>query len=146
MLTADEQWAGTDDDVFIDIVGKKGRTQKRKLTSKMSNNFERANLDVFKIEAVDLGELKGIFLYKEGNDEWIVEKVEVDCPSGELGIFDFSNQEVTKKGIKVKNSANVVEPKPTIPDRKFATQYRGSLVTKDGSHPSGMCQAGFEIL
>ena len=145
MLTANQQWAGTDDNVFIDIVGKKGRTQKRKLSAKTKNNFERGNLDVFKIEAVDLGELKGIFLYKDGSDEWIVEKVEVDCPNGEIGVFNFANQKVTKKGIKVKNSANVPESKPMIPDRKFATQYRGSLVTKDGSHPSGMSQVSLWV-
>merc|ERR1712048_688478 len=54
--TSDEKHSGTDDNVYIDVIGTKGRTQKRKLSNKLRDDFERGRTDKFEIDAVDLGE------------------------------------------------------------------------------------------
>lgn len=62
--TADKRFAGTNDNVFIDIIGTRGRTQYRKLITNWRGHFERGKTDSFQIDAVDLGELKKIKLIK----------------------------------------------------------------------------------
>ena len=57
---------------------------------------------MFKVKAVDLGELRGIILYKTGSDDWKVSWVEIDCPQGEVVRFNVNDQPITAKGVKVK--------------------------------------------
>ena len=46
----------------------KGRTQKRKLDNALRDDFEKGQMDKFKITCVDLGDLKGVYLFKHGSD------------------------------------------------------------------------------
>lgn len=57
VTTGDRRGAGTDANVFINIVGKLGKSGDRQLEGQ-GNNFERNKTDVFGIECVDLGELE----------------------------------------------------------------------------------------
>ena len=50
ITTSDEENSGTDNKVFIDIIGTKGRTQRRKLDNKGQDDFERGKTDKFKEE------------------------------------------------------------------------------------------------
>ena len=55
-VTTGKKWfAGTDDNVYINITGTKGSTQFNKLSNKYENNFERGKTDTFEMEAIDLG-------------------------------------------------------------------------------------------
>ena len=56
VTTGNKWWAGTDDDVSINIIGSRGSTQMRKLKNPYKNNFERGNTDQFEVEAILLGE------------------------------------------------------------------------------------------
>ena len=59
MYTGDVKGAGTDANVFVNIYGDQGDTGERKLHKSETNRdkFERGQLDVFQIEAVDLGKV-----------------------------------------------------------------------------------------
>lgn len=57
--TGDKRGAGTDANVFVILHGESGDTGKRKLEG-AGNNFERGKVDVFGVEAIDIGELTKI--------------------------------------------------------------------------------------
>ena len=56
VLTSDLRGAGTDANVWIDLLGETSRSGKRPLETSR-NNFERGREDVFHLETVDLGRL-----------------------------------------------------------------------------------------
>jgi len=51
-----------------------------------------------------LGELRGIILYKDGNDKWVVSMVEIVDQSGASFQFDVQDQYITKDGVKARKS------------------------------------------
>jgi hypothetical protein len=60
VITGDRRGAGTDANVWIEITGDQGESNRRPLDAPAVNLFERGQTDDFGIEAVDLGELKKI--------------------------------------------------------------------------------------
>lgn len=62
IFTGDKYGAGTDSNVFMTLYGEYGDTGERQLEQSESNvnKFERKQEDVFKLKAVDLGELKKV--------------------------------------------------------------------------------------
>jgi lipoxygenase homology domain-containing protein 1 len=56
VFTSDERGAGTDADVFINLIGEMGGTGERELANS-SNNFERGRLDCFTLYCEDIGQL-----------------------------------------------------------------------------------------
>ena len=92
--------AGTDDDVYLNMVGFKGRTRYRKIGNKFKNDFERGKTDSFTLTAIDLGAIKEIYLSKKGRDDWTVARVEIDVP-GRTYMFDQQpDQKITKEAVK----------------------------------------------
>lgn len=96
VTTANEKWAGTDADVFIQIFGKNGNTSAVELT-KSGNLFERGDVDDFILVENAVGSLtkvgikrneKGIF------DDWKLEVVTVK-PAGSL-VYKFAFNEWIK--------------------------------------------------
>ena len=85
VYTGDVKGAGTDANVFINIFGSTGNTGERKLVKSETHKdkFERAQVDVFVVEAVDLGK---VFKVKIRHDNsmfgpaWFLDKVEVIDP------------------------------------------------------------------
>ena len=55
VVTGDKFGCGTDANVFVTLFGETGDTGKRALTQKGRNLFERNQTDVFRLEAIDLG-------------------------------------------------------------------------------------------
>ena len=53
--TSNKLFAGTDNDVYINVQGTKGQTQFRKLSNKYHNDFEQGKTDSFEIKAINLG-------------------------------------------------------------------------------------------
>ena len=85
VYTGDVKGAGTDANVFINIFGSTGNTGERKLlkSETHTDKFERGQVDIFAIEAVDLGK---VFKVKIRHDNsmfgpaWFLDKVEVIDP------------------------------------------------------------------
>ncbi|KAM6289832.1 lipoxygenase homology domain-containing protein 1 [Aegotheles albertisi] len=82
VLTGDVWGAGTDANVFLSIYGvERGDTGERQL--KRSNNlnkFEKGQVDVFIVKAIDLGELKKLRIRHDNSGaspSWFLERVEI---------------------------------------------------------------------
>uniref|UniRef100_A0A8C4UPX1 Lipoxygenase homology domains 1 n=1 Tax=Falco tinnunculus TaxID=100819 RepID=A0A8C4UPX1_FALTI len=82
VLTGNVSGAGTDANVFLSIYGiERGDTGERQL--KRSNNFnkfEKGQVDVFTIKAIDLGELKKLRIRHDNSGaspSWFLERVEI---------------------------------------------------------------------
>ena len=60
--------------------------------------------------AVDLGSIKGIILYKEGNDNWVVSYVEIKDEAGKFSTFLVDDKEVGADGLKVPKYAEKINP------------------------------------
>ncbi|XP_043937953.1 lipoxygenase homology domain-containing protein 1 isoform X2 [Protopterus annectens] len=93
VYTGDVSGAGTDANVFLTIYGDLGDTGERKLSKSETNKnkFERAQVDRFTIEAVDLGQIFKIKIRHDNtmlNADWYLEKVEIlDEDSEESYLF-----------------------------------------------------------
>ena len=134
--------AGTDSDVSINIIGKKGQTQLRLLDNQWRDDFERGNVDNFKVYAVNLGDLTSVLLSKSGKDDWYVSYVEVDGPFG-TSRFDFNDKEVTTGGVLAQKTKVQIPPKPVLiepvvetlltptPDLSIKSKFTGYVVTSD---------------
>eukprot|EP00047_Mylnosiga_fluctuans_P014195 m.36272 g.36272 ORF g.36272 m.36272 type:complete len:2392 (+) comp5381_c0_seq2:48-7223(+) len=86
VATGDVPKAGTDANVFVNLFGAKGETGALKLVESTSfrNKFERGHIDIFKLEAVDIGELKKIRVLQDGSgvgSDWFLDTVEVEVAS-----------------------------------------------------------------
>eukprot|EP00736_Rhodelphis_marinus_P000918 Rmarinus@m.27357 len=78
--TSNVQWAGTDGDVFMTLIGEKGDTGERKLTKSGKNLFERGSTDDFTWEAVDLGPLQKIRIRVESwvpGSKWHLKEIRI---------------------------------------------------------------------
>ena len=58
--TSDQQWAGTDDDVHIQLTGSYGESEKIILDNKFHDDFERDHMDTFEIKSAFLGKLESV--------------------------------------------------------------------------------------
>ncbi|KAM4578886.1 lipoxygenase homology domain-containing protein 1 [Fundulus diaphanus] len=79
VVTGDVMFAGTNAKVFIQIYGKKGKTEIIALENR-SNNFERNKTEVFKFEAKDVGKIFKIRIGHDGSgigSGWFLEAVDV---------------------------------------------------------------------
>ncbi|XP_064633987.1 lipoxygenase homology domain-containing protein 1-like isoform X3 [Lineus longissimus] len=89
--TGDKLGAGTDANVFITIAGEIGDTGERQLRkSNNINKFEKSQVDIFKLPAIDLGPLKKVKIRhdnKGGGAAWFLDYVEIDDPKGKQNYF-----------------------------------------------------------
>jgi len=102
---------GTDNDVFINIVGKLGDSNMFQLKQKGKNLFEKGKTDVFERTMADLGDLLGVQVEKKGkiNDQWHMQSIAISD-----GTRHYRSQngpyEVNKDMVKVKlESVNSVQ-------------------------------------
>uniref|UniRef100_A0A3P9HCY4 Lipoxygenase domain-containing protein n=1 Tax=Oryzias latipes TaxID=8090 RepID=A0A3P9HCY4_ORYLA len=90
VYTQDMAYAGTKDDVYITLVGKRGSSQHGKL-GRNKFFFHRGDESTFTVScSADLGELLQIHLEKRGlvvKDSWLPAKVEVRSSNGKLYVF-----------------------------------------------------------
>jgi hypothetical protein len=81
--TGDQKNAGTDANVHMYIVGPKGKTEKLPLKYSLTytDKFERGHVDVFNMEALDVGEIDKIIIGHDNSGifgaSWFLESVEV---------------------------------------------------------------------
>jgi len=79
LKTADKRGAGTDANVFVQFYGQDGKSEEYFLDNK-SNNFERGQEDVFKIEADDVGPLYKVRIGHDDsgrNSGWFLESLRI---------------------------------------------------------------------
>ncbi|KAM9260875.1 oxygen-regulated protein 1 [Cariama cristata] len=67
--------SGTDADVYVMLQGLLGDTGRRKLIRKGDDNFTEGKVDVFQVEAVDVGSLQGMVVEKGKGSDWLLEKI-----------------------------------------------------------------------
>uniref|UniRef100_I3JKU2 Lipoxygenase homology PLAT domains 1 n=1 Tax=Oreochromis niloticus TaxID=8128 RepID=I3JKU2_ORENI len=83
--TGDKKYGGTDANVFMILYGTKDDTGiiNLKASKTHKNKFERGMIDVFTVEAVDLGPLKKLRIGHDNNGSagWFLDWVEIDAPS-----------------------------------------------------------------
>ncbi|KAH3767689.1 hypothetical protein Pelo_458 [Pelomyxa schiedti] len=131
--TGNIRGAGTDANVFLEIFGEKGTSEKRKLEGK-GNLFERNHMDSFQFECVDLGELQKIIIGHDNsgvNAAWYLEKVVIrEQDSGKIWHFPcgrwFARDEedhFTERELP----ASMSDVNPTKPLK----QYQVTVVTGD---------------
>lgn len=79
VYTGDVRGAGTNANVFLVIYGENGKSDQFDLRNK-SDNFERGQVDKFKVECEDIGQLVKIRVGHDNNgmrSAWFLEKVEI---------------------------------------------------------------------
>ncbi|XP_017686265.1 PREDICTED: lipoxygenase homology domain-containing protein 1 [Lepidothrix coronata] len=69
--------SGTDADVYVMLQGPLGDTGRRKLIRKGDDNFTKGKVDVFQVEAVDVGMLQRMVVEKGKGSDWLLEKIVV---------------------------------------------------------------------
>uniref|UniRef100_A0A8C3ALE5 Lipoxygenase homology PLAT domains 1 n=1 Tax=Cyclopterus lumpus TaxID=8103 RepID=A0A8C3ALE5_CYCLU len=83
--TGDKKYAGTDANIFMILYGTKDDTGiiNLKASKTHKNKFERAMIDEFIVEAVDIGPLKKLRVGHDncGSAGWFLDWVEIDAPS-----------------------------------------------------------------
>ncbi|GAB0182404.1 oxygen-regulated protein 1 [Grus japonensis] len=67
--------SGTDADVYVVLQGLLGDTGRRKLIRKGDDNFTKGKVDVFQVEAVDVGILQVVVVEKGKGSDWFLEKI-----------------------------------------------------------------------
>ncbi|XP_034956813.2 lipoxygenase homology domain-containing protein 1 [Zootoca vivipara] len=81
VITGGVWGAGTDANVYLSIYGERGDTGERHLKrSDHLNKFEKNQVDVFTVPAIDLGELKKVRIRHDNtgsNPAWFLERIEV---------------------------------------------------------------------
>ena len=85
VYTTDQRWAGTDANVYINLVGERAQTGMTPLKKRWHNSFERGKIDEFTVESKlgGLGELRGVVVMTDStglNPNWLLEKVVVTPP------------------------------------------------------------------
>ncbi|XP_065836583.1 lipoxygenase homology domain-containing protein 1-like [Oscarella lobularis] len=91
VATGDVSGAGTDSNVYLTIYGDEGDTGERHLRSSQVhvNKFERANVDVFRIDAVPLGRLKKVKVRHDDSgpgSDWYLDRVEISTHESESAV------------------------------------------------------------
>lgn len=77
IYTADKWLAGTDSDVYIELIGENGRTGINLLDND-GNDFEADTWGWYQFSERDVGEIKQIRLKLDGSDAWCVGSVKID--------------------------------------------------------------------
>ncbi|XP_069710231.1 oxygen-regulated protein 1 [Phaenicophaeus curvirostris] len=115
--------SGTDADVYIMLQGLLGDTGRRKLMRKGDDNFTRGKVDVFQVEAVDVGILQGIVVEKGKGSDWLLEKIIVK-ESAALGTETlFMAQMWLKDRRDGKRSASVTLNATEIQERRSTSAW-----------------------
>ncbi|GFN87702.1 hypothetical protein PoB_001420800 [Plakobranchus ocellatus] len=107
--TGNVRGAGTDSNVFLQMYGKSGKTEEISLGNK-TDNFERGQMDKFKIEAPDVGRLQKVRIGHDGTgmfSGWFLEKmcIQRTVPQRQRGRRKFSEEERRKSIIALHRSS-----------------------------------------
>ncbi|XP_041436582.1 lipoxygenase homology domain-containing protein 1 [Xenopus laevis] len=136
VITGNVRGSGTNASVFMQLYGDKGKTEETFLKSR-SNDFERGAVDIFKIEAVEVGKIRKLRIGHDGKglgDGWYLESVEIK----RIGIkmMPVEKPDKKKKSNKKKKSSKEEEvelqPQEVVESYKFECQRWLARGEEDG--------------
>ena len=86
VVTGDVRDAGTDSNVHITLFGTKDDTGPLQLlqSETFRNKFERGHTDVFRLEALDIGDIKKVRIGTDASGlgaAWFLDRVEIEAAS-----------------------------------------------------------------
>ncbi|XP_029868281.2 oxygen-regulated protein 1 [Aquila chrysaetos chrysaetos] len=115
--------SGTDADVYVMLQGLLGDTGRRKLIRKGDNNFTKGKVDVFQVEAVDVGTLQGMVVEKGRGSDWFLEKIIVKESAAAGTETLFMAQTWLKDRRDAKRSATVTLKATEIQERRSTSTW-----------------------
>ena len=131
--TGDRRGAGTNSNVFICLTGEKGDTGDIILDNS-SNNFERNQIDIFGIQAVDLGKLTKIRIGHDNSgffSGWFLENVTITNELTQESFYFFSGEWFDSK----EGDGQIVREISSIDDKGKSSlpeiSYEISILTGD---------------
>ncbi|XP_025953665.2 oxygen-regulated protein 1 [Dromaius novaehollandiae] len=110
--------SGTDADVYVMLQGLLGDTGRRKLVRKGDDHFTKGKVDVFQVEAVDVGTLQWMVVEKGKGSDWLLEKIIVKEPATAGTETVFMAQTWLKDKRDGKRSASVTLNATEIQERR----------------------------
>ncbi|XP_029443046.1 lipoxygenase homology domain-containing protein 1-like [Rhinatrema bivittatum] len=146
ITTGQASKSGTKADVYVTLRGTMGDTGRRKLTKQGEHTFTKGRVDVFRVEAVDIGEVKELTVEKGKGSDWYLEKIVVR--RGTLNVKEtvFVSQTWLKDGKKetalvtlhpkeIQESGSEVALSPGIQQIKSDGKWNISLTeSQEGGH------------
>ncbi|XP_062424526.1 lipoxygenase homology domain-containing protein 1-like [Rhea pennata] len=123
ITTGSSPGSGTDADVYVMLQGLLGDTGRRKLVRKGDDHFTKGKVDVFQVEAVDVGTLQGIVVEKGKGSDWLLEKIIVTEPAITGTETLFMAQTWLKDKRDGKRSASVTLNVTEIQERRSTTAW-----------------------
>ncbi|XP_049684405.1 oxygen-regulated protein 1 [Accipiter gentilis] len=115
--------SGTEADVYVMLQGLLGDTGRRKLIRKGDNNFTKGKVDVFQVEAVDVGTLQGMVVEKGRGSDWFLEKIIVKESAAAGTETLFMAQTWLKDRRDAKRSASVTLKATEIQERRSTSAW-----------------------
>ncbi|XP_068044820.1 oxygen-regulated protein 1 [Anomalospiza imberbis] len=115
--------SGTDADVYVMLQGSLGDTGRRKLIRKGDENFTKGKVDIFQVEAVDIGILHRMVVEKGRGSDWLLEKITVkESASSETETL-FMAQTWLKDRRDGKRSASVTLDATEVQERRSTSAW-----------------------
>ncbi|XP_056189557.1 lipoxygenase homology domain-containing protein 1-like [Falco biarmicus] len=115
--------SGTDADVYVMLQGLLGDTGRRQLIRKGDDNFTKGKVDVFQVEAVDVGTLQVMVVEKGRGSDWLLEKIIVKESAASGSETLFMAQTWLKDRHDGKRSASVTLNATEIQERRSSSAW-----------------------
>ena len=87
VYTSNVDHAGSHGDVYLSLVGTRGRSTEIKFDKFFKDDIERGNHDDYELEAEGLGTMKCVNLRTSSGDTWVPEKIVISDPEGNTWYF-----------------------------------------------------------
>ncbi|XP_028592785.2 oxygen-regulated protein 1 [Podarcis muralis] len=126
--------SGTDSDVYVTLKGSMGDTGKRKLVRNGKDTFAKGKVDVFQVEAIDIGTLSELLVEKGKGSDWHLEKIIVKEPKFSGKEILFMAQTWLRDRTDRKRCASVTLTGTEIQERRSTT---ASLLQKQEMKSEG---------
>ncbi|XP_041329697.1 oxygen-regulated protein 1 [Pyrgilauda ruficollis] len=115
--------SGTDADVYVMLQGSLGDTGRRKLIRKGGENFIKGKVDIFQVEAVDIGILQRMVVEKGRGSDWLLEKIIVKESASSGAETLFMAQTWLKDRRDGKRSASVTLDATVVQGRRSTSAW-----------------------
>ncbi|XP_026526062.1 lipoxygenase homology domain-containing protein 1 [Notechis scutatus] len=124
--------SGTNSDVYVTLKGTMGDTGRRKLFRNGLECFSEGKMDVFPIEAVDIGTLYQLIVEKGKGSAWHLQKVMVKEPQCEGKETLFMTQTWLKDTLDKKKYASLTLNATEVLDRRTASLLSSQSMKSEG--------------
>ncbi|KAG8133601.1 hypothetical protein E2320_011394, partial [Naja naja] len=124
--------SGTNSDVYVTLKGTMGDTGRRKLFRNGQECFSEGKVDVFPIEAVDIGTLYQLIVEKGKGSAWHLQKIMVKEPQCEGKETLFMTQTWLKDTLEKKKYASLTLNATEVLDRGTASLLSSQNMKSEG--------------